>query len=393
MGKIDYIALGLQSAEKTAAVAATMFPPVQSEGLEPNVEEMEYDETVGSRAPTEQEYGGRFYEGDIEGAARPLSFGGFLTMCFGTPTSANPVFARENTTAYEVGDLLTEATHLFEVVVAGTTAASAPAGLGTSTLGDQVTDGTATLENVGPAATTVWEHTWNPTAANKLPVPATVWTVNADFTPGVVDKFVGTYLNELAVEVEANGYLTFSASLAAMILDQTLTTGTAPVLTRDTTAKWAFHQITAQLAVLGSNLSTLETENFTLNYNNNLETGLFGLGSQELRTIRPGNIECGVNFRPLEAYAAHYRRWLLTSPEFVKLRLRASGQPFSDTVGVRNTLQLDFNKLQYMSAPINIDAGEVMTGVDVETRSVIDDGGTLMTVKLRNSNPGTIYAP
>lgn len=343
MSKQDRIYMGLQAggALKTPlAPNATniLSPPVSSEGIGLEREDMDIDETLGSRAPSAREYGGRIFEGDIEGAGRPNSLGLFLSMMFGAPV----------------------------------TTVVSPAGA------DPVTD---------PA---VYRHTWNPTAAGKSPLPASIWTVNNDVSPAIIDKYVGAKGNELSLEVEANGYLTFTMGVAAYLLDQTSAEPTG--VPQDLTKKWAFHQVKAFLAVAGGAEGSVGLMDFGFDYSNNLVTDQFVLGSKEVENMPEGNIEPEVSFTPASDIQGHYRRSLLDTPEDVALRLLAEGPVIKGTF--RNTLELQLARLQYTEAPVDIDAGETLSGVEVTAIPVINESdNSFMTISITNGNNGNNYRP
>lgn len=391
MSKADFIGIAMNpgGALKTAAAAAAFFPPVASEGLSMSREDLSIDETLGSRAPSAQEYGGRVYEGDVELAARPNSLPIFLSMFFGSPTSTNLIGAHALSTAFALGALIADGGRLYEVTTAGTTAATKPAAFGTTTTGQTITDGTVVWTDRGSSTgVTIYKHTWNPVAAGKVPLPATLWTINADVTPNIVDQYVGAKGNELSLEVEANGYLMATAGLVAAILNGGVA---APSASRDATKKWAFHQVTAQISVAGGALASVPLLSFGMSYNNNEVTDQFVLGSKEVDSIPDGNIEAEATFTPGANIEGHYRRALLDTPEDVRLLLKAEGAALSGTT-TKNTLSIDLKRLQYVEAPVDIDAGETLRSVEVTARPVLDEGsGNLLEVSIINNQTGANY--
>lgn len=333
MGKSDrvYAALQLNGQLKTprAGTAGNLLsPPVATEGLSLDRDTLDYDETVGSRAPTAQEYGGRVYSGDIEGAVRPNSFGLFLSMVLGPPES--------------------------------------------------------TLVSTG-----VYDHVWDPIASgNPGPLPASVWTVNRHEDGDIIDKYIGTKGDTLALEVSNDGYMVFTIGGVAYKLDQTATEPTG--IAQDLTRKFPFHVVTAEIEVAGGGLASVPLLDFGLDYNNNLVTDQFVLGSQEVENIPEGNIEPEVTFTPAADVGEHYRRSLLDTPEDVHLKLTALGPIISTTN--RYTVTVDLARLQYTEAPIEIDAGESLTGVEVTASPVLSDDATeFMTITIRNNVNGDIY--
>jgi hypothetical protein len=340
MGQSDrvYGALQLNGQLKTARAGTAgnlISPPVATEGLGLSRDTMEYDETVGNRAPTAQEYGGRVYEGDIEGAARPNSFGLFLSMVMGPPVTVETL---------------------------------APSG------GD-------------PG---VYTHTWNPIrVGNPGPLPASIWTVNrTDEGVDIVDKYVGVKGDSLSLEIANDGYLVFTMGAVGYLLDQTATEPTG--VAQDLSKKFPFHVVTAQMAVGGGSLATVPLLDFGLDYNNNIVTDQFVLGSKEVENLPEGNIEPEATFTPAADIEDHYRRSLLDSPEDVRLKLNAQGAIIT---GIhRYAISVDLKRLQYTEAPVEIDAGETLSGVEVTAAPVLTDDGTgFLEVVLVNSDDGDIY--
>jgi hypothetical protein len=334
MSKADrvYAALQEDGALKTprAGTATNILsPPVATEGLTLSREAVELDETVGSRAPTAQEYGGRVYEGDIELAARPDSFGLFLSMVLGPPTTT--------------------------VVLADT----------------------------------VWKHVWNPIAGgNPGPLPATIWTINKDPDVDIIDKFVGVKGNEMNLSVEANAYLMATIACVGYLLDPTATEPAG--IPQDLTRKWVYHQVSALMTVGAGSEVSVPLLDYSLDYSNNIVTDQFVLGSKEVENLPEGNIEPEVTFTPAADIVGHYRRSLLDTPEDVRLRLKAEGGVIS---GIHKfTFEVDLKRLQYTEAPVEIDAGETLNGVEVTAAPVLTESGTgFMEISITNDNDGDVY--
>jgi hypothetical protein len=408
MSQYDFLAVSVhQGGEKVAETVAQHFPPVNTEAIALSREEMDYAETIGLRAPTEQEYGGLFFEGDIEGAVRPSSTAPFFTSCFGEPDSSAAVIPYAQNRTYRVGEFVIPSTSTGSIYVV--TAVTGTGNVGTQTeptwaAGPHTvtnSGNTVTFTNTGTtyaAGTfgTVKDHLWNPVASGKAPHPLTIWTVNNDPTlavppePAIVDKYIGSYVNELALEVETNGYLTFAASMVALLNDET---ASAPALTRDLSFKFGFAQVTSEVSVAGGSLGVMPLQNFSWNYNNNFETDIFRLGSREPHTFRAGSIEVGAEFRPVELIASHYRRALLKSPEFVHVKLLAVGETLFGTglSAIKRELEINLYRLQYLEAPVDINADEPLTGVDVTARGAISPTNQLVTVRMRNAENGDNY--
>ena len=103
MARNDYIALASQSAFGTASTTWAFFPPVTSCDLDGAQNLMEIEETTGSYAPEDLEYGTKDVSGNIELAARPDSLGAFLSMAFGEPTTTATVAAEVFSHVFAVG--------------------------------------------------------------------------------------------------------------------------------------------------------------------------------------------------------------------------------------------------------------------------------------------------
>lgn len=333
MGRSDSVHLAAQDDLITAATTAVFSPPVTEEDISIDREELDIDETLGTRAPGPREYGGRVFSGGINGAARPTSIGLILTSFFGPPVSTQPASV---------------------------------------------------------ASPTVWRHVWDPVAT--VPAPISIWTVNNDATlpAPIVDKFVGALGNELALNCEANNYLLFEAGYLARLLD---ISASAPATGRDTTRKWPFHQVTAQISVPSVSAGAYQNvplRDFGLSYNNNVEGDQFVLGSVNVDSLPIGDIDCEVTITPTVDIAAHYRRALADTPELVKVKISAVGGTIEDAFKFQ--FDLEVHALETAEAPVDIDGGETLRDVEVTLRSVLDDStNKLITPTLTNSHDGTGY--
>ena len=345
MSKRDYIVGALQPNGDidTAATAGVFSPPVSSASPGQSREVLEIDETAGNRFPASAEYGGRIFEGDIEGAARPNSFPFFLTMLLGEPTTT-------------------------QVAAAGASGAGSPA---------------------------VYKHSWKPAAAGKVPMPATLWVAREDPKPNpILDQFIGAKANTGAMNVEANGYLLFTMGLA---IKRIVANPTMPVIARDNTRKWSFVSVGAKMAVGSSafrntdaNLAPVPLTAYSFTYGNNLITDLYQLGSSEVVDIPEGNVDPGVTFTAAKDIDVHYRRALAVTPEQVRLVLNAVGPTIAGTH--KFEMGIDLKALEYSAAPAGIDASSTLRGIEVTARPVLDDTvNDIMEVYIINDNPGTTY--
>lgn len=332
MSRADALGFAPQPNLETAAATVVFSPPVTSEDISIDREDLEIDETLGTRAPGPQEYGGRIFGGTIEGALRPRSGGLILSGFWGNPTSTQPDVA---------------------------------------------------------GAPTVFEHVWDPIV--NLPIFTSIWTKNADVTPAIIDKYVGAVGNELGLSVEANDYMLFEAEYLARLLD---ITAPDPPMSRDTSGKWPFHKVTAEIGYGAGVYQSVALREFGMSYNNNLEDDQFILGSVNVDSIPLGDIEFEVTIRPTRDIEAHYRRSLADTPEDVKIKLVAEG-PVIITVGAvsyRHRFELEIHRLQTVEAPVDIDGGETLRDVEVTLRGVLDDAtNKLLTAKLTNDYSGVGY--
>lgn len=314
------------------------FPPVTTEDINPSINEMVHEATLGSRAPEATQRGGRTYAGGINGGVRPDSFPAFFAWAMGDATTTQPDAA---------------------------------------------------------AAPTVYKHSFNPVGVGKRPLPASVWTDNkVELNPDIVDRYDYTFLNELGMSVEPNDYLLYTAGVIARRL--TDLAGVMPAVTRAATelVLWRFDEVTAELSVDGGAFAAHALANWSMTYGNNFSADNFGLGSLETRAIRPGNITLGVSFSAFDAIEDHYRRALLQSPEYVALRIVARGrvidtdtadEPLYEEVGI------EFKRLQYTEAPVNISATDVLVSVPITSNGAVTPAGDLMDVWVQNTNAGTKY--
>lgn len=352
MSREEYVGVALNpgGVQKGVATGPTVFPPVTSEGIEADIATLEHNATIGTRAPERQKRGGRSFAGPLEGGARPLSFGVLLTMALGEPVSS---------------------------------------------VQPDVTN-----------APTVWRHTWNPLAANRRPMPGSLWTVNIDeeaeeASPGsglIVDEYRAVVLDELAFNCESDNYLLFTAAMLALI---NIEGGVAPVATRDATELWSFDEVAAEISVPSINAgaySDFAIYNFSFTYANQ-HTGADRrrLGTKVAHRLRKGNIEPTVAFEVAEDLESHYRRALADYPELVKVKLNAVGRELYDGGGtpasaLYESLSLDLKAIEYTGpGGVGISAEDPLEGVPVEGRAVIDSGGALMNIVLTNEHDGDFY--
>lgn len=330
MSRRDEFGFSLQEDLETAADVITFSPPVMSGGLSPDREEMDIEETMGTRAPGPQEYGGFIFDGDVEAAARPNHLGGIFSMFWGEPVTDQPEVA---------------------------------------------------------TAPTIFEHEWDPLIAD--PVFGTVVTKANDPDPIIVNKFIGALGNELTLNVSANEYLTYTANMVArqIVLDPT----PVPSMTREALPKWTFTDVNVLLGVEGATPEVIKCKEWELEFNNNLVTDEFILGTPLVDSIPLGDIEMNAMFRPTRGISGHNRRWLATNPELIQLILQVSGRIIGATTH-RYTLNIEIGALETVEADVPLDGSEVLRDVEVNCRCIInEDTGKLLVAKLKNAYDGVGY--
>lgn len=343
MGQVDAVGLALNpgKAQKVTATAPTVFPPLTSEGIEPDIATLEHRATIGTRAPERQKRGGRSYAGSLEGGVRPISMGVLFTLAFGEPVSSTQPDATN--------------------------------------------------------AATVYRHVWNPIASGKRPVPGTIWTINQDDPDEIiVDKYIGVGLNELAFTIEQNDYLLFTADVVAL---RNVEGGSAPAITRDSSALWSFDEVGAQISIPSISSGTYQDialYAWNLAYSNDLQgADQFALGSKEAVKWREGNISSTVGFTAAEDIESHYRRSIADTPELVKIKLFAKGRQLYDAVLSTNdlyeSLEVEFKAIEYYTGNVAIDAENPLQDIEIEGTSILDGSGNLMTVTLTNEHDGSDY--
>lgn len=330
MSRKDEFGFGLQADLETANSTVVFSPPVLSGGLSPDREEMEISETMGSRAPSAQEYGGYVFDGDVEAACRPNSIGGIFSMFWGEPTSSQPAAV---------------------------------------------------------AAPSIWEHEWDPLIGD--PVFGTIVTKANDPDPVIVNKFIGCLGNTLSINVAANEYLTYSANMAArqIILDP----DPSPSMTREALPKWTFTDVNVLLGVAGATPEVIKCKEWGIEFTNNLVTDEFILGTPLVDSIPLGDIDMSATFRPTRDISGHNRRWLKTNPELIQLVLQVSGRIIGATTH-RYSLNIDIGAIETVEADVPLDGSETLRDVEVNCRCILnEDTGELLIAKLKNAYAGTGY--
>lgn len=336
MSRVDKTGIAAQVDINTPASAPSYGIPVVTESINKNQDIIDINETLGSRGPSQSEYGVRFFEGSMSGAVRPVSFPLLLAAYMGEP----------------------------------------------------VTTG------AGP-----YVHTFDPLAIT-YPVPLTVFGVNKDqllndslgvIANPIIAKFLGAVGNQMTISAEVNNYLLFEGTMASKGADVDDTS--EPSITQDTSRKWAFNQIEVQIGIGAGALATTYAQSFSFVFNNNLITDLGRLGSLDLWDLPLGpEIESTLTVNFLSNIPDHFRRAFEATPTKVKLKLIATGALISGSDFF--TFTLDFPYLETVTAPVERSGADTLRTVEVEFNVTTDPAtGKMVTPSVKNSTNGALYGP
>jgi hypothetical protein len=329
MGASSFIGVAKQSDLVTKNTTMAFFPQVSTAKLGLERAIVKMDETNGSRMASAIAYGSGYAKGEIEGAVRPASFPIFLASALGAPTS--------------------------------------DAGTGT------------------PKAYT---HVFDPTVTPTLR-PLSIMQVNNDTVPAAVDLFYGCVTDELSVSAKVDEYLMFKAAVFGLGVDQGQS---APAVTRDTSARFTALQIAAQIGVNGAALAAVKVSEFNVSIKNNVGTDCKVLGSSALVDLPGGNVEVEVEFTIVgtAAMLEHYRRAMAATPDDVAVKLVATGAVISGANA--NSVTIDIKRMQYTEAPLDINAKDVATSIQIKGTACADaTTGKLVIVTVMNDQAGTLY--
>ncbi len=338
MSRQDTVGIAPQSDLFTEAATVAYGPTLTAQGGGLNRAEMNIDEMLGSRAPTKQEYGVKSAQPTMNGALRPKSAGLILASFFGAPVSAQP------------------------------DAANAPG---------------------------VWSHVYDPLGAI-YPVPLSIWGVNkdrmldedGDTLPAVTTKYRGAVGNTLQLACELNNYLLMESAYVALEADPN---AAEPSITRDTSGKWGFKQLSAEISVSGSPLGPLTLRSFTFNFNQNLVDDEGQLGTDTLSDIPLGpSIESTLTVTALRNIPYYYREAFEDSPDKIRIRIKATGPIIAATHAY--AFELDFPYCELGNVDLARSGSETLRSAEVPFRVVLDDAtGKLLTATLTNADNGALY--
>lgn len=327
MSRKDRVYIGLEQTFGTLNLTPEFQLPVKAESISMEREEVKVDETLGSRAPQTAEKGVKFFKGSLEAVARPTTLPVLCEGAFG---------GRETTT-----------------VAAG-----------------------------------VYSHEYNPFRTDDTePEPISVWTVNKDCTPAVVDAFYGGHFDEIELSAEVNGYLMAKVEGVWTSLN---TAQTDPAVAAVDEDGIVFKNITAQMSVNGAALGEIKISNFNVKYQNGISTDDTVLGDDNLQSLPLGNVECEVEFTVKTVdLGTHYRRALATTPDECRLVLTGIGAAINASHD--ETVTIDIKQFEYAEAPLDIDAGNTTREIQVKGTAVADANGDVVITTIKNGTAGTVY--
>ena len=309
----DAVGLAKQTDLATAKTTMDYFLPVETATPSMNREQVTIEETIGNRFPTGMDYGVRFWEIAMAGAARASSFPRVLSAFLGAPTSA----VQSDPTTYL--------------------------------------------------------HSFDPAAVGKLPLPHSIIVDRDDPTPNITDLFVGCLGNTLTLSVEPNGFLRYEAGFVAQQLDQTQA---APTVIMDNSPRFTFDQVIAYLKVGAGTETAFPCGSFSLEYLNNVPTDEAVLGSKFLYTLKEGNADATVSFVAREGPAPdlrlldHYRRALLDSPALCQARIMATGAVTGGAL--KYQFEVKVPAFEYVDAPAAVAAADRLSTLEVSGRCRLD---------------------
>jgi hypothetical protein len=308
VSRLDRVTLQKQTALGTKNTTVEYTIPV--EGCEPRLQrtEMTKEETDGTKFPTDQEYGTRFWEVPMSGAARVSSLPRILSGFLGPPTTTTP------------GGGVTSRKHSFDPV-------------------------------------------------GKTLVPLSGYVTRMDPSPTVInDLFWDMLGNDLTLAIAPNDWLSFDASFIARDRDPNQST---PSGSYDLSRRLAFHTFAAFISVNGAAEVAMPLERFSIAYSNGIPTDQPQLGSRLLYKVREGNVGATISFNPKSGLDAHYARGVLDGdPDNVKVRLLATGPIIEGAIPYQ--VELIAYRAQYNDAPAPVAAGSTLDDLAVTARCAMD---------------------
>lgn len=154
--RLDYVGLAKQAAMGTPQTVMEYFPPVESGEPDHQRENIEQEETTGTRHPSGVDHGVEFWKPSFNGAARYSSLPRILSMFFGAP----------------------------------------------------VTTATADV--------TAKKHSF----ASGAPLAHSVKMARKDPNPNIIDLFTDVLGDELEISIQSNGFMKYAAKCVAREIDE-----------------------------------------------------------------------------------------------------------------------------------------------------------------------------
>lgn|SRR5574337_1254054 len=318
MSRIDKFGIARQASGKGLAATTTMdyFIPVESSDEDQEREEIIVEETLGNRFPTGLDYGTRFFRVPVNCSFRMASAPRLMSAFLGQPTSA--------------------------------------------------------------AAGAVFNHTFDPTVAGKIPEWCSMYVVRRDPSTPIVDLFFNARGEQMEIVFEPNQAPKLNGQFIALDLDGTQSD---PAATVDVTERQKFYNTTVQIDT-GSGLTTIKVARFAITYTNNHDTDQAILGSRSLYDLPYGNADCQVEFSPRENLSTYYRQALLADPTSTKLVLTADN-------GLAGAASRKFTftvyACEYIDAPAAVSGSEVLKMIPVTARAKLDGSGKFVDSVVTNA--------
>lgn len=324
MSRVDIVGLAKQSALGTEQTVMEHFPPEVSMDVTDNRNTITIEETIGSRFPTGQDYGTRYFDLKMQGALRPASLPRVKSGFLGAPV----------TTAFTAGD-------------AGS-----------------------------------YQHVFDPTLGGAAPVAHSIFAVRKDPSPAIVDLFFDAIGNTFTETYAPNAYVMGEWDWIALDLDDAQT---APSPSRDVSPRFKFDHVIVYINLNGAGEAAVKCAEASVAYNNNLDVDEAVLGSRKLYALPVGNADCQITFSPREALNTYYREALKADPTTSSLRIVATGPAIAATSKFY-TVETIVHAFEITDAPATIDASTVLKMVQVTGRCKLDDvSGKFVDQKITNA--------
>lgn len=318
----DSFGLAKQTVYGTKVTVMEQFPPVEAVDVKDVSENIQADETTGTRFPQRMEKGVKGYEITAKGNLRPSSAPKILAGFLGAPTKTNPYLAQAAAYSY-----------LFDPVSA-----------------DPV------LHSL--------------LATMKDPVPT-----------AIVGLFFDAIGSTLTLRADPSDFLSFEAGYFAADVDLTQA---VPTPTLDTTKRFTFDQVHVFASINGAGEVEIPSAAWQIAYSNAEDRNGKILGQRKLYDLYAGDAACEVQFTPKTGLDVHFARALMDDPDSVKLRMTATGATIAGAVNF--LVEVIVYLAEYIEAPAGIQASSRLNAVPVKARAAYDTAsGKFVTVQVVNA--------